>query len=191
MELSELAARLQEDTERAVPPAGAASVQLARQLGAGATEFLLQQVAAHGDTAFLALEALREADAAAYNALPAQERATIYAHALQNNAFYNAWGVPEYQLTPTCSALMALGDAAVTALKPLLANRRLAPVRGSHNATMSSMYGNRVCDYAWVFINEILHRPYEYAQDPAERDREIAALQQELQGSPGAAGEVH
>jgi hypothetical protein len=48
------------------------------------------------------------------------------------------------------------------------------------------MYANRICDYAWVLISEILGRPYVYAQDPAERDRQIAELRAVLNSGQGA-----
>jgi hypothetical protein len=179
---SDLSVQLREDTALNVPPFGADSIRIARDSGSKATSFLLQEVKDGGSTAFLALEALREADPVAYSALPARKRAEVYVNALKSSIFYNAWGLPGYQLTPTAHAVISLGDDAVRALKPLLGDLRPAPLSGSQDATTSSMYGNRVCDYAWVFINEIEDQPYVYSQDPAERDRAIAVLLQKLQG---------
>lgn len=186
MQESELESQLQQDAERRVPPFGAESVRTARRLGAAATSLLLGHIDASASTAFLALEALREADPEAYNDLSARKRAEIYANNLQNDSrFYNAWGVPGYLLTETAHALIDLGDEAVAALEPLLNDRRPAPLSGSQDATTSSMYGNRVRDYAWVLISEIKDLPYTYSQDPAERDQAIEALQQELQNHTG------
>jgi hypothetical protein len=190
MQLSQLKSQLEDDTRTAIPPFGAKSIKIARELGTAATAFLCQEVKAQGKTAFLALEALRAADPAAYDQLPAIQRANVYVQMLRDSGFYNAWGVPGYQLTPTAHALITLGEVAVPVLKPLLANQQRAPLSGSEDATTSRMYGNRVCDYAWVLISEILHRPYDYAEDPAARDLAIAALQQDLAGGPGAGGEV-
>jgi hypothetical protein len=183
MQQSNLAVQLREDTVRAVPPFGADSIKIARGLGSEATSLLLQEVKARGNTAFLALEALREADPVAYNALSVRERAEVYVDALKSSLFYNAWGLPGYQLTPTAKALINLGDDAVWVLEPLLRDQRPAPLSGSQDATTSSMYKNRICDYAWVLISEIEHRPYIYSQDPTERDRAIAVLLQRLQGN--------
>ena len=180
MESSILIKQLKQDAAEGVPPFGAPSVNMARQLGPKATSLLLPEINAAGDTAFLALEALREADTASYDALEKRERADIYVGALKGSVFFNAWGLPGYQLTPTAEALIALKDDAIPALRPLLSDEQLAPLEGSQDATTSTMYGNRLCDYAWVFINKIMDRPYVYAQDPAERDRAIQTLRDEL-----------
>jgi len=181
MQISSLLKQLQEDAAQAVPPFGAESVKIASELGSEATDLLLPEIEARGETALLALEALREADPARYASLVGSERANIYVDALKNNVFYNAWGSPAHQLTSTARALIALGQDAVAALKPLLTDCRPARLEGSQDATTSTMYRNRLCDYAWVFISEIMGRPYVYAQDPAERERAIQALRQELQ----------
>lgn len=185
MQLSKLAKQLQEDVARAVPPFGAESLNIARNLGPRATDLLLHEISARGDTAFLALEALREADQAGYNSIAARERANIYVDALKQSSFFNAWGLPGYQLTPTAHALMTLGQDAVAVLEPLLVDRRPALMSGSRDATTSTAYGNRLCDYAWVLISEIRRRPYVYSQDPAERDQAIQALRDELNEKTG------
>jgi hypothetical protein len=180
MQISELLNQLQQDAMQDVPPFGAESIRITRQLGASATSFLLGQIEARGKTAFLALEALRESDLDAYDLIPAEERAEIYVGALLSNIFYNAWGIPGYQLTATSHALISLGEKAVAVLKPLLSDQRPAPQSGSKEAMASSTYGNRVCDYAWIFISEIKHQPYSYSQNPAERDRAIEELRKSL-----------
>ena len=181
MSISKLIVQLQEDAAQEMPPFGAESVEMARRLGTEATSLLLQEVKNHGSTAFLALEALREADPKHYRSIATRERTDIYVDALKRNLFFNAWGLPGYQLTTTAHALIDLGKNAVEALKPLLSDGRTAPLSGSQDATTSTMYGNRVCDYAWVFISEIQRRPYNYSQNPVERDRDIEVLRQETQ----------
>jgi hypothetical protein len=178
MQQSELAKQLDSDAAREVPPFGAESIETARQQGAAATDILLEHVNARGATAFLALEALREANPNAYHSLPARERAEIYVNALRTNTFFNAWGLPGYQLTETARALVALGDEAVAALKPLLADKREAPLSGSQDATTSDAYGNRICDYAWVLLSEIKHLPYTYFKDSNQRDAAMKDLNQ-------------
>jgi hypothetical protein len=180
MSIEQLATQLMADAANQVPPFGAESIKLARQLGPAATSFLIAQVKARGEDDFLALEALREADMAAYNSLPGPLRAEIYSQALQNSTFFNAWGLPGYQLTPTSQALIALGKIALPSLLPLLADKRPAPLAGSRDATTSTIYGNRICDYAWVFLQEIRGESYSYSQDPVERNQEIEALQRAL-----------
>lgn len=180
-----LARQLERETETGMPPFGADSIATARSLGSRATEQLLARIAARDRTAFLSLEALRGADPDAYRALSDRDKALIYAGQLAGNTFFNSWGVPGYQLTDTSAALIATGRDGIAALQPLLDDTREAPLSGSQDATTSAMYANRICDYAWVLISEILGRPYIYAQDPAERDRQIAELRAALNTDSG------
>jgi hypothetical protein len=181
MSESELSRKLKEDVTRTIPVWGAESVTLAGQLGMKATSTLLAHIETGGDTALLALEALRFADKASYDAIPVHKRAQIYGDALQKNLFYNTWGVPGHQLTYTADAFVALGEESIVILEPLLSEKKIAPLEGSEDATTAVIYGNRICDYAWVFIMQIKNRKYTYYQDPAERDKAITILQQELQ----------
>lgn len=181
MPVINLETQLQEDVARNIPPFGAESVQIARELGSDATDQLLKHIEAKGKTALLALEAWREADPDRYATFSSQIKAQIYVNALQNNLFYNTWGVPGFQLTQTAYALIALGDEAISTLKPLLDDQKPALLSGSRDATTSTMYGNRVCDYAWVFISEIKKLSYQYLQHPTARDREIERLRQKLE----------
>ena len=184
LSVSDLAAQLERDSDRQMPPFGADSIRLARALGAEATDLLLQKIRGGATSAFLALEALREADPPAFAQIPAKQRAEIYVGELRRNFFFNAWGLPSHRLTPTSRALIALGEAAVPVLAGLLTNRSEAPLEGSEDATTSSAYGNRICDYAWAFINEIRRIPYRYVESVAERDEGIKSLLLSLQ--PGS-----
>jgi len=174
-ELAQLASQLDQDAANGAPPAGAASVRQSVALGQKATPLLRARATSKGPSALLALEALRGADPAAYAALPASERAAIYVEALRSSVYFNAWGAPGLRISDTAQALVALGEPAAAALRPLLGDQRPAPLSGSNSATYSSTYGNRVCDYAWVFLSEIDKRPYRFDPDPAERDKQIAA----------------
>lgn len=172
--------QLQEDAAQDVPVFTADSIKRARQLGSAAAPILLEQINPQGKTSFLALEALREAAPDIYHSLPARLRANIYGEALRISSFYNTWGVPGQELTDTANAFIDLGEAAIEELKPLLNDKQEAPLSGSHEATTSKIYGNRIRDYAWVLISEIQQHSYEYSLDPVERDRAIDALQQSL-----------
>jgi hypothetical protein len=179
-DLNALETSLQQDAAHDIPPFGADSVKLARKIGPPAKTTLVQHVQARGSDAFLALEALRVADPFGYAALPAGERAQVYASALQRNVFFNSWGQPGGSLTETAHAFAALGDAAVAVLAPLLDDQRVAPSSGSQDATLSQMNGNRVCDYAWVLISEARHADYVYLVSPTDRDQDIAAMRASL-----------
>ena len=176
MQISELIIHLQEEAAHEMPPFGAESIKIAHRLGSDATSFLLEQLETGGWTAFLALEALRESDTVSYSSIPARKRVGIYVEVLRHSIFYNAWGLPGYQFTNTAYALISLGEEAFAALKPLLDDQRPAPLSGSQDATTSAMYGNRICDYAWVLICEIRGQSYTYFCSAAERDREIEKL---------------
>lgn len=175
-----LEAQLIDDARREIPPFGAESAHLARSIGAAATPILMKQIDQAEAPAFLALEALHGADPKAYSALSAETKGKIYVRTLSKNIFYNAWGIPGHYLTDTAKHLIGLGKQILPFLLPLLQERRAAPLSGSQDATTSQMYGNRLCDYAWVFMNEILDRRYTYPRAPAERDPLIAALHREL-----------
>src|SRR5262249_46220923 len=145
-----LARQLERDAEAGSPPFSAERIATARRPGCGATNLLLARIRERCRTAFLGLEALRGADENAFRALPAIEKAEIYSEALVSNAFFNAWGVPGYQLTETSRALISLGEEAVDPLRRLLDKQEPAPLSGSQDATTGRMYGNRIRDYAWV-----------------------------------------
>jgi hypothetical protein len=180
MQLADLANQLELDSSQSVPPFGAESIKMAQQLGPTAVPLLLDEIANRRPTAFLALEALRVTDANSNASIPPAERAEIYVKALRDNHFFNAWGHAGGHLTETAKALIALNEDATSKLAPLLSDQRPALLQGSRDATMSGLSGNRLCDYAWVFINEIKRRPYVYSEDPAERDQAIQALRDEL-----------
>lgn len=185
MELPELDALIEREAVDEIPPFGARSVSLARELGPRARGLLVEKVRSGGCSAFLALEALRESDAEAFDRLSAEGRAQIYVDALRRNAFFNAWGVPGYNLTATSRALIALGEAAVSTLAPLLPDKSKAPLEGSRDATTSAIYQNRICDYAWLFLSEIRGLAYTYSRNPADRDRHIGSLLASLKPKVG------
>jgi hypothetical protein len=185
MELAELNALIDRETADEIPPFGARSVAVARELGERATGLLLEKIRGGDDSAFLSLEGLRESDPGAFDRLPADCRAKVYARALGRNTFFNAWGMPSTGLTATSRALIALGEAAVSVLTPLLSNRSEAPLEGSREATASNIYHNRICDYAWALISEVRNLPYEYSQDPADRDRQMTSLEASLKRESG------
>lgn len=125
-----------------------------------------------------ALFALRRGHGALHAALPPAIRAKVLCDALTHLVFYNDWGY----LDPSGShdgeaatALLELGDAAVACLRPLLADRTPAPLYGSEDATMSSMYKYRRCDFAYRYLIKLRGGEPRFAADPAERDRLIDA----------------
>lgn len=184
MNTDELDAQIAQDSADNVPPFSARAVQLARDLGAAATDLLRDHIRRGGPTAFIALEALRQSEPSAFEQIGRAERARIYADQLRESTFFNAWGLPGFKLTDTAMALIALGEEAVPVLAPLLDDNRPAPSEGSQDATVGAAYGNRVSDYAWVFISEITNKEYAYPKDVAARDGEIRSLSRSLRPPP-------
>ena len=41
---------------------------------------------------------------------------------------------------------------------------------------INRIQGDRVCDYAWIFIATIINRPFSYHPDPTRRDPQIKEL---------------
>lgn len=183
--LQKLKEQLLSDAENEIPPFGAESVRMACHAGPAAAPLLLSEIRAENSTSLLALESLRAADPNAWDSLAPEMRAHIYAEALHRSVFFNAWGVPGYQLSDTSQAFASLGGAAVSALRPLLDDRREAALSGSQDATTSRSYGNRICDYAWILTCHALHRACSYFRDPGERDQAIAALRRDFDAGAG------
>ncbi|HXX94884.1 MAG TPA: hypothetical protein VEN81_14750, partial [Planctomycetota bacterium] len=62
----------------------------------------------------------------------------------------------------------------VAHLRPALSDRRRARIQsGDREEAANRAQGDRVCDYAWVILATLLHRPFDYQADPERRDPEI------------------
>lgn len=140
---------------------------------------VLREVA--GANGPMALMALRVIDRLAPEpAFSRAARAHIYAAALGRETNFARWGAvgPAGFLPGVYGAeLLALGTAASEPLRPLLADRRRAPIRaGRAEEAANRLQGDRVCDYAWIFLATIHDRPLAYFTDPARRDEAIRRL---------------
>lgn len=90
----------------------------------------------------------------------------------------NAWGLA-YDLGDVGAAgshLLALGPAALPALRPLLDRTEVVLYEGSEEATVGNARGYRVKDLAAYFIARLAGRPLAFHAARADRDRAIAAL---------------
>jgi len=110
-----------------------------------------------------------------------------YLYRLDTDACYNAWGLHIYgEDGHIASGLgreaVALGDAMVPGLAARLDDRREGFIEGSEDATIASIYGWRVCDYAAIMLVEILGEDAGdlRSEDPAARDRRIEELKARL-----------
>lgn len=126
----------------------------------------------------LALMALRVLDRLAPDEpfTPAA-RAHIYAAALARESNFARWGAvgPAGFLPGVYGAeLLRLGKAATAPLRPLLQDRRRAPIRaGVAEEAANRLQGDRVCDYAWIFLATTHGRPIAYFTDARDRDEAI------------------
>jgi hypothetical protein len=137
-------------------------------------------VRAHPDhTAYHVLFALRARAPDAYQGLPATTRAAVLCAALGKLRFLNDWGYlapKDPHDGPAAAALVETGAAALPCLAPLLDNRSDAPLFGSEEATLSSMYKYRRCDFAFRAAARILGAAAPFDADPRRRDKDIAQL---------------
>jgi hypothetical protein len=123
----------------------------------------------------LALMALRVLKAKGEH-YPKELEALLYGAALGREHDFARWGVigPSGFLPGVYGGeLLELGKAAVPVLHRLLSDRRRAWVMGS---AANRIQGDRICDYAWVFLATILDLPLAYHPDPARRDVSIREL---------------
>lgn len=133
---------------------------------------------ANGPQALMALRVL-ERLAPGERFTPAA-RAHIYAAALARETNFARWGAigPAGFLPGVYGAeLLRLGKAATSPLRPLLRDRRRAPIRaGSAEEAANRLQGDRVCDYAWIFLATVHERPIAYFTDSRDRDESIRSF---------------
>lgn len=141
-----------------------------------AHEIPLREIAdANGPLALMALRVLDRL--ASKEVFTPEARAHIYAAAFGRETDFARWGVvgPTGFLPGVYGAeLLALGDAATGPLRPRLVDRRRAPIRaGRAEEAANRLQGDRVCDYAWIFLATIHDRPLAYFTEAARRDEAI------------------
>jgi hypothetical protein len=106
----------------------------------------------------------------------AEAKAILYATALREETDFSRWGLisPSGFLPGVHGReLLELKGASAPYLRPLLADRRRAKIAGSE---VNRIQGDRVCDYAWIFLAEVFDRPLSYAPDPSLRDPQIREM---------------
>ncbi len=106
-------------------------------------------------------------------------RAILYATALGREQNFARWGsISKSGFLPGVYGveLLRLKAAAVPYLRKLLSDKRRARVAGGEAEAVNAVQGDRVCDYAWVFLATILDRPLAYHPDPDKRDPQILEL---------------
>jgi hypothetical protein len=139
---------------------------------------LREIVDANGEHALMALRVL--ARLAPGERFTDDAIAMVYGGALDRERNFARWGVfGAWGFVPAVygQELLRLGKGAAPALRGLLESRRRAPVFGDPEGERANRrQGDRVCDYAWVFLALIFDRPLAYSEDPRDRDPQIRAL---------------
>lgn len=136
---------------------------------------LREEVDANGPRAVLALRALERL--APEERIRPAAKAILYATALGRERDFTRWGA----ITPSGflpgvygQELLDSGALATPYLKPLLRDDRRAPASAERAGKVG---GDRVRDYAWVFLATIHDRPLAYHPDPGRRDEQIRQLE--------------
>jgi hypothetical protein len=142
---------------------------------AGAPEALIAlaaDAAAPAEARFLAAELI----AANGGSAPGKALAGAYAAALRDTHLPNIWGLPGELDTPPAQHLLAMGDTAAAALRPLLGDARRVRYAGSEDATVGNAAGWRVKDFAASMIAAISGGRFPANAPPALRDEAILRL---------------
>jgi len=154
------------------------------RLGEGHLPALRRIADANGEHALGALRVLeRRAPAEKFSV---DARAILYVSALERERNFSRWGVIGPRgFVPAVygQELLRLGPDAAPYLRRLLGDRRRAPFFGDAEGERANrLQGDRVCDYAWIFLATVFDRPLSYAADPRDRDPQILALDRWLDG---------
>lgn len=139
---------------------------------------ILRKIAdSNGEHALMALRVL--AKRAPGERFTPDAKAILYWTVFQRDDRFNRWGViSKSGFLPGVYGheLLALGPAAAAYLQKSLRDTRRAPVFGVEEERTGRIQGDRVCDYAWIFLATIFDRPLAYHEDPRLRDPQIREL---------------
>ena len=133
-----------------------------------------EYIGGHKDyTAYHLLFALRRHAPEVYQSISDETKAEILCSALAHQTFLNDWGYldpDESHDGEAAKALLELGPPAIRCLESLLNDRRPAPLFGTEEATMSSIYGYRRGDFARRYHALLLGKEPSFHAVPEERD---------------------
>lgn len=180
LSIPDLVRRLEEDARRDVEPFNSLSYREVTSRGQDVVKALISAVGTPDRSSFLTLMAVRKLSPDGYQSLDVTLRGRILADALRTAKHFNAFGIPHQRWEQSGRAIIELGQPVVPLLRPMLEDKRSAPLWGSEEVAEYQRYQYRVCDYAWTLIAEILNRTSVIPTDPSARDQQIAALAKEL-----------
>lgn len=129
---------------------------------------------------YLTLMAIAEMDPKALLKIPIEARLKIYSDALQKGGPHNDWGLAGEYLSGASLDLLRIGEKAIPSLIHFLDDTTTAGIWGSEEATINKQYQNRVCDFAYYLILQIIKRDEHYFESPKKRDVAIDSLKKFL-----------
>lgn len=132
---------------------------------------------------YLTLMAISEIDIKALSKIPTETRLKIYSDALQKGGPHNDWGLAGEHLSGASLDLVRIGEKSIPYLTDLLDDTTAAGIWGSEEATINKQYQNRVCDFAYYLILQIIKRNEPYLKPPKLRDASIDSLKKFLKKS--------
>src|SRR2546423_981912 len=141
-------------------------------------EQIFQSIQSREQKEYFKLMALRQISPELFKRLGCEISCPVLTAALQKSVVFNAWGLPHLYWESSAKAIIECGPVAIPFLKPLLQDKRPAPVWGSEEALESEKYHYRVCDYAFALISEINNQKWTPSVRVEERDKAIAELPQ-------------
>jgi hypothetical protein len=131
---------------------------------------------------FLAADIDLENDPSRFSEEDRHAIAHVYADALreQVTSSANEWSFPDGFAGRAGGHLIALGTAAVAALRPLLDDDKRVTYEGSQEGMFGRSYQFRIKDLAALFVSKILGHPFPDDKNPRVRDAAIATLKRTL-----------
>jgi hypothetical protein len=174
--MAQLAEQLAIDSQRGREPFNSMAFAEAVSRSGEEAKILAQSLRAPDRSSLLGLLALQRISPEAYRDKGAAFRIAVLVDTLKNGRYFNTFGLPHVHWEEAARAIVAEGEPAVAALRPLLADERPAPVWGSEDYSEYRRFDYRVQDYALALILAIHGQAMPATPDRAERLRMIRAL---------------
>ena len=178
MTIEELHRELTKESERGLEPFNSMTLQEVVSRGQSAARSLAPLVKKADKSSLLSLLAVKKVNPDAYTAMESRFRLSVMIDALRTSKYFNTWGLPHVKWEDAAKAIADEKQAALQALKPLLSDKRQAPVWGSEDYAEYQRYQYRVCDYALALTYEARGEKLSIPVDPRERDVLIQRLAQ-------------
>lgn len=176
MNIEQLHQELSKESERGLEPFNSMTFREVVSRGETAAVGLLPLLKKPDRSSLLTLLALRKINPTAYGTISNQFRLLVLTDSLSKSKYFNTWGLPHVKLEEAARAITEEGQAAVTALKPLLSEKRAAPVWGSEDFAEYQRFQYRVCDYAMALTYEAKGQKISIPVASQERDKLIEEL---------------